>query len=427
LDLVDLFALAITVAALFSYVNHRWVRLPPAIGLVMMGLAVSLLLAAAGRWWPDLHATALATLGAIDFDRLVLHGVLGILLFAGALHLNFDDLRRYGVVIGVLSTVGVLVSTAIVGGLIWEVLALLGIPLPLLPCLLFGALISPTDPIAVLAVTRSLRLPKDVEVQLAGESLFNDGIGVVVFLTLLRFMDYAAPGGGVAGAGLLFVKDTLGGIVLGAIVGTIAFGLIKTVDDYRIEILLSLALVVGGYALAERLHFSAPMATVVAGLLIGNQGREFAMTRETRDRLDMFWEVIDDILNAVLFVLVGLQLLTVDITRDVVLAGGAAIVVTLLARWLSTALPLLGLRRFAGVATPSIRLMTWAGVRGPLSIALALSLYQRLDLQAPGRTHVIVVMTYAVVIFSVAVQGLTLRPLLRRLVPPPEVEPADVR
>jgi CPA1 family monovalent cation:H+ antiporter len=416
-DFIGILALAITVTALFSYLNHRWVRLPRAIGLMLMGLAVSSLLAAVGRWLPELQRTALATLGAIDFERLVLHGVLGVLLFAGALHLNLDDLRRHAVVIAVLSTVGVLVSTGIVGWLTWRVLALLGIPLPLIDCLLFGALISPTDPIAVLAVIRALRLPKDLEVQLAGESLFNDGIGVVVFLTLLRFVGHAdqGPAPGVIGVGLLFLQETVGGVVLGAAIGTLAFVLIKTVNDYRIEILLSLALVLGGYALAEKVHVSAPMATVVAGLLIGNHGRAFAMSDETRERLDMFWEVIDEILNALLFVLVGLQLLTVELTTDVLVAGAAALVVTLLARWVSTALPLTLLRRYARVATPSVWLMTWAGVRGPLSIALALSLYQRIAGPASGRTHVIVVMTYAVVIFSVAVQGLTLRPLLRRL------------
>lgn len=214
---------------------------------------------------------------------------------------------------------------------------------------------------------------------------------------------------------LLFVKDTLGGIVLGAVIGTLAFVLIKTVDDYRVEILLSLAVVLGGYALTQSLHLSAPMATVVAGLLIGNQGRALAMSDETRDRLDVFWEVVDEILNAVLFVLVGLQLLTIAVTGRLLLAGAMAVAVALLARWLSTAIPLTALRRCTTVATPSIGLMTWAGVRGPLSIALALSLYQRLGPSAAGSAHVMVVMTYAVVIFSVAVQGLTLRPLLRRL------------
>jgi CPA1 family monovalent cation:H+ antiporter len=204
-------------------------------------------------------------------------------------------------------------------------------------------------------------------------------------------------------------------VLFGAALGTLAFVLIKTVNDYRVEILLSLALVLGGYALAESLHVSAPMATVVAGLLIGNQGRAFAMSDQTRERLDIFWEVVDELLNAILFVLIGLQLLTIALTADMVAAAGAAVGVALLARWLSTALPLTILHRTTRIPTPSVWLMTWAGVRGPLSIALALSLHQRMAVLHPGATHVILVMTYAVVIFSVAVQGLTLRPLARRL------------
>ncbi len=415
MDFARILALAITVAAIFSYINHRWVRLPRAIGLLLMGLAVSIVLAGAGRWLPELQRTALDTLGAIDFNRLVLHGVLGPLLFAGALQLNLDDLRRHAAVIAVLSTVGVIASTAIVGWLTWQVLGVLGIGLPLIDCLLFGALVSPTDPIAVLAVVRS-RVSKNLEVQLAGESLFNDGIGVVVFLTLLRFAGPRGPDATIeaAGAALLVVQETLGGIALGAVTGVVAFVLIKTVNDYRIEILLSLALVLGGYTLAEALHVSAPLATVVAGLLIGNHGRAFAMSDATRERLDVFWEVIDEILKAVLFVLVGLQLLTVEVTPAVLAAGAAAVVVTVLARWLSTGIPLTLLRRYARVATPSVGLMTWAGVRGPLSIALALSLSQHLAAPASSGTPVIVVMTYAVVIFSVAVQGLTLGPMVRR-------------
>jgi CPA1 family monovalent cation:H+ antiporter len=418
MDFVGLFALTLTVAALFSYVNHRWLRLPRAIGLMLLGVAVSALLGAVGRWLPELQRTAVATLGAVDFDRLVLHGVLGFLLFAGALHLNLDDLRRHAVVIAVLSTAGVVLSTVIVGWLMWWALALLGIALPLIDCLLFGAVISPTDPIAVLAGLRYTRVPKDLQVQLAGESLFNDGIGVVVFLTLLPF---ARPEQGVAPgavtAALVFLREAAGGIVFGAAIGTVAFVLIKTVNDYRIEILLSLALVVGGYTLAERAHVSAPIATVVAGLLIGNQGRAFAMSDATRERLDLFWEVIDDILNAVLFVLVGLLLLTIAVTGTVLTASAVAIAVTLFARWVSIGIPLTLIRYVARVATPSVRLMTWAGVRGPLALALALSLYQQISAPAPGPTHVIVVMTYAVVIFSVAAQGLTLRRVVRRLVP----------
>jgi CPA1 family monovalent cation:H+ antiporter len=407
---VDIFALTITVAALFSYVNHRWLRMPRAIGLVLMGLAVSAIVAGVGRWLPALQRSAVATLDAIDFNRLVLHGALGVLLFAGALHLNLDGLRRHGVVIAVLSTVGVVLSTIIIGGVVWQTLRLFGIGVPFLDCLLFGALISTTDPIAVLAILRDVRVPPAVEIQLAGESLFNDCVGVVVFLALLRLSDQPDAGlVAVAHATALSVGEALGGVVLGSVLGVLAFLLIKTVDDYPIEILVTLALVAGGWVLAEHLHVSGPMATVVAGLLIGNQGRLFAMSEVTRERLDLFWEIVEEILNAVLFVLIGLLLLTVPLGGSVLVTALVAIAASLLARALSVGLPVVVIRRCTRIATPSVRLMTWAGVRGPLSLALALSLYQRLAVPAPYQISVIVVMTYAVVIFSMAGQGLTLR------------------
>jgi CPA1 family monovalent cation:H+ antiporter len=425
-DFFRIVAVVITLTALFSYVNHRWLGLPRAIGLLLMGLGISGVLVGVGRSFPGLERSALATVGAVDFDGLVLHGVLGFLLFAGALHLDLSDLRRHALVIGVLSTVGVVLSTAIVGWLMWRILALLGIALPLIHCLLFGALIAPTDPIAVLAILRSVRAPRDVEVQISGESLFNDGVGVVVFLALLRFADGAAHGVGVSAhaVGLLLLREAIGGIAFGAAIGAIAYVLIKGVDNYQVEILLSLALVVGGYPLAEALHVSAPIAMVVAGLLVGNPGRAFAMSEATRERLDDFWELLDEILNSVLFVLIGLLILTVVVTASHVIAGAAAIVVSLLARWASTGVLLVFLRRWVRVGAHSIPLMTWGGIRGPLSLALALSLHQRVVSSSRGATDVIVVMTYAVVVFSIAVQGLSLGPLIRRWLPRETAVPA---
>lgn len=410
----------VTVTALFSYLNHRYVRLPPTIGLMVIALVVSGLLIGAGTVIPAVQRNAVQILAAIDFDRLVLHAMLGFLLFAGALVVDVNELRKHAIVIGVLATVGVVLSTVIVGVLTWLVLSSLGFPLSLLDGLLFGALISPTDPIAVLSILRTSGAPKDVEVQIAGESLFNDGVGVVVFLALLAFAD---PGPGLHPVGParvlgLFLQEAIGGVALGLALGLAAYFLIKTVDNSRVEILLSLALVMGGYSLAEIVGVSAPIAIVVAGLLIGNPGRAFAMSQATRERLDVFWEVLDEILNGVLFVLIGLEILTLAVTPRHLAAGGVAVVIALAARWASTGLPLVLLRYRATEVKPSVTLMTWGGLRGGISIALALSLPHHATRLSPSTTEVIVIMTYVVVVFSVIVQGLTLGPLIRRVARP---------
>jgi CPA1 family monovalent cation:H+ antiporter len=355
-------------------------------------------------------------LGSIDFDRTLLHGFLGFLLFAGALHVNLDDLRKDGLVIGLLATVGVLLSTAMVGGLTWLVLHALALPLSPLSCLLFGALISPTDPIAVLGMLKSLDAPRTLETRIAGESLFNDGVAVVVFLGLLE-----AARAGAAPLQLpvttllaLFAKEAIGGILFGVAAGTTAYVMLKRVDDYPVEILISLALVTGGYALADHLQLSAPLAMVVAGLLVGNQGRAFAMSDRTREHLDTFWELIDQILNALLFVVLGLEILLLSLRPAYVIAGVAVIPVVLGARFLATGLPIRLLARVADFMPHTVKILTWAGLRGGISVALALSLRERLP---SGDIDIILVMTYVVVVFSIVVQGLTMGPVLRRYLP----------
>ncbi len=394
-------ALLITLAALFSYLNYRFVRLPNTIGIMIISLVMSLCLLLLGKLgWTDLIFYTNKALRSIDFHETLMKGMLSFLLFAGALHVNINDLRQQTGVITTLATVGVLISTFMVGGLTWLVLHALNIPLAFIYCLLFGALISPTDPIAVLGILKRARVPKSLETKISGESMFNDGMGVVVFLVLFGL----ATDGNLSASGisLLLVQEVVGGMVFGLVLGAGVYFLLKDVDNYQLEVLLTLALVMGGYALAHELHLSGPLAVVVAGLFIGNHGRSFAMSEKTRAHLDTFWELIDEILNAILFVLIGLEVLLLAIPSEYLLAALAIIPLVLLARFVSVGLPIVVMGRFRRFSPGVVQVMTWGGLRGGISVALALSL--------PFSTErdVILAITYAVVIFSIIIQGLTI-------------------
>jgi CPA1 family monovalent cation:H+ antiporter len=425
LDLFQIIATLLTVAALFSYLNHRFLRLPSTIGLMLIGLVFSLGLIAVGNALPGVERTAVLLLEEVDFDRTLMDGLLGFLLFAGALHVNLEDLAKQKVVISVLATVGLAISAFLVGGLFWLALDGLGVPMPFVVCLLFGVLISPTDPIAVLAVLKSLNAPRSLETKIAGESLFNDGVAVVFFLAVLSL---AGLGGGHAGDGpasdgagvaelmvTLFVLETVGGAILGFAAGYLVYRLMRSVDSFEVEILLSLALVAGGYALARVLHVSGPIAMVVAGLLIGNHGRMFAMSDRTREHLDTFWLLVDEILNAVLFALIGLEVLVVPFDWVWLAAGLLAVGIVLSARFIAVGLPLLVLRRMREFTPHAVKVLTWGGLRGGISVALALSLKSTLGAQSPEAYEGLLLTTYVVVVFSIAVQGLTIAPVLRRL------------
>jgi CPA1 family monovalent cation:H+ antiporter len=415
LHLPDFIAVLLVLAAGFSYLNHRVLRLPTTIGLMALTLLASLAALAAGQFFPAVEQGAARFVREIDFDRAVLDGMLGFLLFAGALHVDLGDLARQKVVITVLATAGVVLSTLAVGGLSFALLTLAGIPARPVYCLLFGALISPTDPIAVLGLLRRIGAPKPLEVTVAGESLFNDGVGVVLFLGLLEI---AASGRGFEPGRLavLFLREAVGGAALGLVAGYLAYRLIRSVDEYHVEILLSLALVAGGYSLAGALHVSGPLAMVVAGLLIGNQGRIFAMSPKTVENLDLFWEVIDEVLNAVLFVLLGLEVLAVTFTGTYLAAGILAIPVVLLARLVSVVVSARLLRRHRALERGAVAVLTWGGLRGALPVAMALSLPREVVGGAVPERELILVATYVVVVFSVLVQGLTIGPLARRWV-----------
>jgi monovalent cation:H+ antiporter, CPA1 family len=409
----DLIAVLLVMAAMFSYLNFRLLKLPTTIGLMALTLAFSLGLLVLGHLVPAVSHQARAAIQRFDFGEALMHGMLGFLLFAGALHIDLGDLDRHKGPIAVLATVGVLLSTLIVAGLMWGVFRLLGLPLRPIDCLLFGALISPTDPIAVLGLLKQIGAPRTLEVQIGGESLFNDGVGVVLFLGLLD----VASGGHPTGLGhfaALFLREAVGGAAFGLAVGLLAYRLLKSVDNYQVEILLSLALVAGGYAGADALHLSGPIAMVVAGIVVGNQGRRYAMSKTTKANLDLFWELVDVILNAVLFVAIGLELVALTFTAAALSAGLLAVPVVLAARLVSVGLPVWSLRRWDRFEPWMVPLLTWGGLRGGISVALALSLPGEAVGDAVPRREVILVMTYVVVVFSILVQGLTVGPLTRR-------------
>jgi Na+:H+ antiporter len=408
MTLFQIIAVLLTLAAAFSAINYHFIKLPTTIGVMVVALIMVSTIIALNQVGVDLRPWAHRLLDEIDFDQALLNGMLSFLLFAGALHIDVRELRGEAWSILVLATVGVVASTGIVAVLTRAALALVGLDLSFAYCLVFGALISPTDPIAVLGVLRRASAPKSLEVRIAGESLFNDGFGVVLFLALLEL---AAGTGAEMSAGhvaLLFLEETVGGVAFGLVIGSLAYRVLKRIDDYQVEILVSLALVTGGYAVASLIHTSGPIAIVVAGLLIGNHGRKFAMSEKTRDNLDTFWEIIDEILNAVLFLLIGLELLIIDLQGSYVLAGLLAVPIVLVSRFASVGAPLtlMRLRRRFGHGT--IRTMTWGGLRGGISVALALSV--------PAGPHrdVILTVTYVVVMFSILVQGMTIAPAVRR-------------
>ena len=404
--LFQIISILITLAAAFSYVNYRFIRLPMPIGVMLIALLMSIALILFGAQAEDLQQDIEAMLATIDFESTLLHGMLSFLLFAGALHVNLSDLASQRWIIGVLATLSVIGSTFLIGFMALGVFGMIGIEVPFIYCLVFGALISPTDPIAVLSILKQAGAPKSLETKITGESLFNDGVAVVVFLVLagLATGSHEATVTGVLG---LFLVEAIGGVIFGLGMGWLAFWLLRDIDHYTVEVLVTLALTTGGYALAEALHISAPIAIVVAGLLIGNQGRLLAMSDKTRDHLDTFWELIDEILNAILFLLIGMEVLVLSLRGDYLVASLFLIPAMLLARFVCVGLPV-GVLRFKREFSPHVvKILTWGGLRGGISVALVLSLPP-----SPIR-DVLLTVTYIIVIFSIVVQGLTIGPMLR--------------
>jgi monovalent cation:H+ antiporter, CPA1 family len=407
-DLFHILAIIITLTAIFSYVNHRYFKLPVTIGVMTISLILSLFLIFLSRIIPGLEESAQLLLDNINFDETLLKGMLSFLLFAGALNVNLQDLAERKYSITCLATAGTIISVFIVGSVTWLLLRLFNVNLSLIYCLLFGAVISPTDPVAVLSILKTTNAPKSLESKITGESLFNDGIGVVIFLTILE----AVSGAHELSTGhilSLFAQEAVGGIIMGLVVGYLAFLMLKSVDNYQVEILITLALTTGGYALADLLHISGPIAIVVAGLLVGNHGRLLAMSEKTRHHLDIFWELVDEILNAVLFVMIGMEILVLTFQHEYLLLCVIIIPVVLFARLVSISVPIKLLSFFRTFTPGVIRIMTWGGLRGGISVALALSIPE-----SPER-QLILALTYSVVLFSILVQGLTIERLVKKL------------
>ncbi len=408
----DILAACLVITALFSWLNHRFVGLPTTIGVMVIALGVSLSLVAldASSWINAARVYEERLLRSIDFSTVLMQGMLSLLLFAGALHVDLRSLRSQRWSVATLAIVGTVASTLVVGFGMWLTLTGVGLPLDLIYCLLFGALISPTDPIAVMGIVRAAGAPHKVELLIAGESLFNDGVGVVVFAILLGMLTSGDVPSWQAALGLL-VREAGGGLAFGAVLGFVAYWLLKSIDQYQVEVLVTLATVTGGYAMANHLHVSGPLAMVVAGLVVGNQGRARAMSDTTRRYVDMFWELIDEILNAVLFVLIGMEVLLIATSPALVVGGIIAVLMTLLARTLCVGIPVRVAQARFDLPTGAWKVVTWGGLRGGISVALALSL------PAGPEREAVVALTYSVVVVSILAQGLTIGPLVRRTFP----------
>ena len=410
MNFLDIIAILLTLAALFAYINHRWIKLPVTIGIMLISLVMSIAMIAVGQFIPAFDDSAKNFVESIDFNKALMNGMLSYLLFAGALHVNLTDLKLQKRIVAIMATLGVTITTFAVGTIAYYIFIMLGIQIPYAWCLVFGALIAPTDPVAVLGILKTAGAPKSLETKITGESLFNDGVGVVIYLVLVGI---AATGIGnvtVGGVAKEFLIEAGGGIALGLVLGYICYKMLKSIDNYHVEVLLTLALVTGGYNFAMHYHLSGPLAMVIAGLMIGNHARKNAMSDQTRSNIDTFWELIDEILNAILFLLIGLEIFILDFSTPVIIAGLLLIPVSLLVRYLSSAAAVTLLGKTREFTPGVVKILTWGGIRGGISVALALAIPKT---AGDARSYILVV-TYIIVIFSISVQGLTLKSLISR-------------
>lgn len=414
MNIFEIGAVLIGLSALFGYINHRFLRLPHTIGLVMIALAASLSIIAIEALSPTTQIASLVTamLNQIDFHEAVMNGMLSFLLFAGALHVDFSVFKSNSSAIALMATLGILLSTFLIGGATWWLLNQFGIDMPFMWALVFGALISPTDPVAVLGLFKTVNVPDTLEAKMAGESLFNDGVGVVVFAVVVAIAVGDGSHGDMNALTIvqLFLTEAVGGALLGFLAGYIGYRAMHGIDEHNLEVLITLAMVMVTYVVALQLHMSGPISMVVAGLFIGNQGMKFAVSDNTKDYIQKFWSLLDEILNSVLFLLIGLEVLIIAQRADHVGVALLIIPITIIARWFAVFVPIMILSRWRTFTKGAIPILTWGGLRGGIAVALALSL--------PVNEYkpTILTITYAVVLFSIIVQGLTIKPLVERIV-----------
>ena len=392
----------IFLTTVFAYINDRWIKWPPTIGIMVIALFSSILIAIAGNLVPFISAKALLLITNINFEQVLMKIMLSFLLFAGSLHIDAHKLKKERWPVIILATVGTFISTFVVGVVSWQLFGFFGIQIPFIYCLLFGGLISPTDPIAVMGILKQAGIPQSLELKIAGESLFNDGVGVVVFLTILEVATNGTAHFSVERTAFLFLKEAGGGLVFGAILGYLAYFSIKSIDNYRVEVLITLTVATCGYSLADYFHLSGPLAIIVAGIIIGTKGKTEGLSEISRDYLGKFWDLLDEIFNAILFLLIGLEMLVIKVEPIILLIGLIMILLVLLARYISVAFPVLFLKIWVKFEKNAVLILTWGGLRGGISVALALSLPQAMHRDE------FVLITYMIVVFSIIVQGLTI-------------------
>lgn len=412
MELYYTFSVLIVLASLFAYWNVRFLKLPGTIGIMIIAIVVSIGIRLVGnQYFPETTLHFFELIKEFDFNEILMGAMLNFLLFAGALHINISDLREYRWQILTYASVSVVLSAFIISGLLYFTAPILGIQIPYIYCLLFGTLISPTDPIVVLGILKEAKVPKMIETKITGESLFNDGVAVVMFAVVLKIATDHTFVADVPSISKLFLLEAGGGILLGALLGFSASNLMKKIDDYQVSVLITLAIVMGGFLVAKALHFSSPLAMVIAGLIIGNYGKKVAMSETTRDYLSKFWELIDEIMNAILFLFIGFQLLMLPDLQKQILLGVAAIFICLIARTLAIFIPANTILRRNTYTKGSLITMVWGGIRGGVSIALVMSI----PYSAGETKDVLLEITYIVVLFSILIQGLTVGRVAKRV------------